>query len=357
MTGAPHATGTMSGGGAAERRPLTARRIAELVNGELRGNPEAEVDHVAPIDRATSASVSFLGSGKYTAQLATCRAGVLLVTPDLADMPAEVTSRVIVAKPQEALLSLLPLLHPVPAVLPGIDPSARIGRGARIGQGVAIGPGVVIGASAVLGDRVRVDAHSIVGDGVVVGEDSTLFPHVTLYHGSSLGSRVTVHSGARIGSDGFGYVQAGGAHRKIPHVGRCVIEDDVEIGANTTIDRGSIDDTVVGRGTKIDNLVQIGHNVRIGRLCIIMAQVGIAGSTRIGDGVVLAGQAGIAGHHTIGDGARIAAQAGVFGDVPAGETWSGYPARPHREALRSHAAVFKLPGMIRELERLVEERS
>ena len=131
----------------------------------------------------------------------------------------------------------------------------------------------------------------------------------------------------------------------------------MEIGANTTIDRGSIDDTVVGRGTKIDNLVQIGHNVRIGRLCIIMAQVGIAGSTRIGDGVVLAGQAGIAGHHTIGDGARIAAQAGVFGDVPAGETWSGYPARPHREALRSHAAVFKLPGMIRELERLIEERS
>jgi UDP-3-O-[3-hydroxymyristoyl] glucosamine N-acyltransferase len=136
-----------------------------------------------------------------------------------------------------------------------------------------------------------------------------------------------------------------------------VIEDDVEIGANTTIDRGSLGDTIVGRGTKIDNLVQIGHNVRIGKLCLIMAQVGIAGSVRVGDGVVLAGQAGISGHHTIGDGARIAAQAGVFGDVPAGETWSGYPARPHREALRAHAAVFKLPGMIKALEKLLVDKS
>ena len=347
----------MSGGGAAERRPLTARRIADLVNGELQGDPDTAVDHVAPIDRAAPSSVTFLGSGKYSAQLATCRAGVLLVTPDLAGLPAEVPSRVVVAKPQEALLSLLPLLHPVPAALAGIDPTARLGRGVRIGQAVTIGPYAVIGAGAVVGDRVRIDAHCVVGDGVEIGEDSALLPHVTLYRGATLGSRVTVHSGARIGSDGFGYVQAGGAHQKIPHVGRCVIEDDVEIGANTTIDRGSIDDTVVGRGTKIDNLVQIGHNVRIGKLCIIMAQVGIAGSSRIGDGVVLAGQAGISGHHTIGDGARIAAQAGVFGDVPAGETWSGYPARPHREALRSHAAVFKLPGMIKALERLVEERS
>jgi UDP-3-O-[3-hydroxymyristoyl] glucosamine N-acyltransferase len=168
-----------------------------------------------------------------------------------------------------------------------------------------------------------------------------------------LGERVIVHAGARIASDGFGYVYRDGRHEKVPHVGRCVVEDDVEIGANTTIDRGSIDDTVIGAGTKIDNLVQIGHNVRIGRLCLIVAQAGIAGSVHVEDGCVIGGQVGISGHHRIGRGARLAAQAGVFGDIPAGETWSGYPARPHKEALRAQAALFRLPRLIRVLERLV----
>ena len=168
-----------------------------------------------------------------------------------------------------------------------------------------------------------------------------------------VGRRVRLHAGVRVASGGFGYVQAGGRHEKIPHVGRCVIEDDVEIGANSTLDRGSVDDTVVGAGTKIDNLVHIAHNVRIGRLCLIMAQVGIAGSVHIGDGCILAGQVGVSGHHNIGAGARLAAQAGVFGDIPAGETWSGYPARPHREALRAHAAFFKLAGLMRRMERLL----
>jgi len=158
----------------------------------------------------------------------------------------------------------------------------------------------------------------------------------------------------RIGSDGFGYVQRGGVHAKIPHVGRCIVENDVEIGANTTIDRGSIDDTVVGAGTKIDNLVQIAHNVRIGKLCLIMAQVGIAGSARVGDGAMLLGQVGVSGHHTIGKGAILAAQAGVFGDIPPGETWSGYPARPHKQALRAQAALFKLPDLLRKIEKLIE---
>ena len=150
-------------------------------------------------------------------------------------------------------------------------------------------------------------------------------------------------------------MQKGGEHLKIPHVGRCIIERDVEIGANTTIDRGSIDDTVVGAGTKVDNLVQIAHNVRIGRACLIMAQVGIAGSVRVEDGAMLLGQVGVSGHHTVGKGARLAAQAGVFGDIPAGETWSGYPARPHRESLRAQAALFKLPGLLRRIERLLDK--
>jgi UDP-3-O-[3-hydroxymyristoyl] glucosamine N-acyltransferase len=183
-----------------------------------------------------------------------------------------------------------------------------------------------------------------------------LFPHVTLYSGSEIGARVVLHSGVRIGSDGFGYVFTGSEHSKIPHVGRCVIGDDVEIGANTTIDRGSIDDTMIGAGTKIDNLVQVGHNVQIGSRCLIMAQVGIAGSARIGDGCVIAGQAGLGGHISVGAGARIGGQSGVFGNVPAGEVWSGYPARPHREALRATGALFKLAGLMKRLEKILDER-
>jgi UDP-3-O-[3-hydroxymyristoyl] glucosamine N-acyltransferase len=223
-----------------------------------------------------------------------------------------------------------------------------------LGERVSVQDYAIVGAGARLGDGVIVGSHSIVGDGAVIGDNSALRAHVTIYPDASIGKRVIVHSGARIGSDGFGYVFQEGAHRKIPHVGRCIIGDDVEIGANTTIDRGSIDDTVVGNGTKIDNLVHIAHNVRIGEKCLIMAQVGIAGSVTIGDGAILAGQAGISGHLSIGAGARLAAQAGVFGDIPAGETWSGYPARPHRDSLRASAALFKLAGMMRRLETLLE---
>jgi UDP-3-O-[3-hydroxymyristoyl] glucosamine N-acyltransferase len=299
-----------------------------LVNGELRGDPDASGDSVAPLDRAGPSSITFLGSAKYSAELASSGAAVVLVTPELAATPGAVRSRIVVANPQESLLSLLPLLYPERRAPPGIDATVRLGRGARLGREVSIGPGVVVGAGAVIGDRVRIDANCVIGEDVEIGDDARLFPHVTLYPGATLGRRVIVHAGVRIASDGFGYVQTGGVHQKIPHVGRCLIEDDVEIGANTTLDRGSLGDTIVGRGTKIDNLVQIGHNVRIGKLCLIMAQVGIAGSARIGDGVVLAGQAGIAGPRSIGDGARIAGQAGVFGDVPAGETWSRSPRAP-----------------------------
>jgi UDP-3-O-[3-hydroxymyristoyl] glucosamine N-acyltransferase len=228
-----------------------------------------------------------------------------------------------------------------------------IGRGARLGANVSIGAYAVIGDGARIDDDVVIDAHAVVGVGVAVGAKSHLYPSVTAYSGAVIGQRVIVHAGARVGSDGFGYVFRGGRHEKIPHVGRCIVEDDVEIGANTTIDRGSIDDTVIGAGTKIDNLVHIAHNCRIGRLCLIMAQVGIAGSVRVEDGCIIAGQVGISGHHTIGKGSTLAAQAGVFGDIPPGETWSGYPARPHKEALRAQATLFRLAPLMRQLEKLL----
>jgi UDP-3-O-[3-hydroxymyristoyl] glucosamine N-acyltransferase len=332
---------------------LTAAAIAEAVGGRLIGDPATTIRGVAPLDRASPTDLSFLSAAKYAAAFSASRAGVVLVSPELAETPGQ-SSRVVVDQPQEALLSLLPRFHRPAEARAGVHQTAVIGRGARLGRDVSIGPYAVIGDRATLADRVVVGAHSVIGEGVEIGDDSRLYPAVTIYGGSLIGRRVIIHAGARIGSDGFGYVQKGGAHLKIPHVGRCLIEDDVEIGANSTIDRGSIDDTVVGAGTKIDNLVQVAHNVRIGKLCLIMAQVGIAGSVRVEDGAMLLGQVGVSGHHTIGAGARLAAQAGVFGDIPAGETWSGYPARPHKEALRAQAALFKLPSLIRRIERLLD---
>jgi len=343
---------SLSGDGA---RTITAEAIAALVSGELIGDGTVAVTSVAPLDRAGQNDLSMLSVAKYSPLMATTRAGVVLVDPEFRDVASSAGARIIVDKPQEKLVGLLPRLYPEADDRPGVAATARIGKNATIGRRASIGDYAVIGAEASIGDGVVVGAHCVIGDGVSVGTDSRLWPGVTLYSGASIGDRVFIHAGARVGCDGFGYVFRDGAHQKIPHIGRCIIGDDVEIGANTTIDRGSIDDTVVGNGTKIDNLVHIAHNVRIGEKCLLMAQVGVAGSVTIGDGAILAGQAGISGHLTIGAGARLAAQAGVFGDIPAGETWSGYPARPHRDSLRASAALFKLAGMMRKLEKLLQE--
>jgi UDP-3-O-[3-hydroxymyristoyl] glucosamine N-acyltransferase len=239
-----------------------------------------------------------------------------------------------------------------------VHPTVVVGAGAQWEPPVAIGPGVVLGAAVRLGRNVRIGAGCVLGDGVVIGEDSRLHAHVTCYPRTIVGKRVILHSGVRLGADGFGYVpgRPGETHRKIPQVGGCVLGDDVEVGANTTIDRGSVDDTVIGEGTKIDNLVQIGHNTHVGARCIIMGQVGIAGSTEIEDDVVIAGQAAVAGHLTVGRGARIAAQSGVDTSVRVGATVFGYPARERREALRSIAALNRLARIAGELESLVTKR-
>ena len=343
---------SISGDGAST---ITAEAIATLISGELIGDGKTAVGGVAPLDRARADELSILSSARYAPMLAGTKAGVVLIDPEFRDVAGQPRARIIVKQPLEKLLSLLPTLYPEKSSVPGVAATARIGKGAEIGENVYIGEYAVVGPGARLGAGVTIGAHCVVGEGVSIGAGARLWPGVTIYPGATLGARTTAHSGARIGCDGFGYVFRDGVHNKIPHVGRCIIGDDVEIGANTTIDRGSIDDTVVGNGTKIDNLVQIAHNVRIGEKCLIIAQVGIAGSVTVGDGAILAGQAGISGHLSIGAGARLAAQAGVFGDIPAGESWSGYPARPHRESLRASAALFKLAGMMRGLEKLLEE--
>jgi UDP-3-O-[3-hydroxymyristoyl] glucosamine N-acyltransferase len=335
---------------------LTADAIARAVGGRVVGDAAAVVHGVAPLDRATERDLTFLATSRHVPALAESRAAVLLVSPELAESPGGVRARVIVADPQGALVSLLPRFAQPSVPRDGVHETAVIGRGARLAGRVSVGPYAVIGEGASLGDGVIVDAHCVVGARVLVGDGSRLFPHVTLYTGAELGRRVTVHAGARIGGDGFGYIFRNGRHEKIPHVGRCVIGDDVEIGANTTIDRGSVGDTVIGAGTKIDNLVHIAHNCRIGKNCLFAAQVGLAGSVVVEDGSALGGQVGVADHRTIGAGARLAAQAGAFGDVPAGQTWSGYPARPHREALRAQASLFRLPALLKRIERLLGDK-
>lgn len=339
---------------------MTAEEIARLVSGELRTKNGTDgaastvpITGIAPLDRAERSSLSFLASAKYAEAFAGTGAGVVLVSTELADTPGGAPIQIIVDKPHDAVLSLLPHFYKQPERKPGIHPTAQIGKDAKIGKDATIEEYAVIGEGAVIGDRVWIGPQVVVGNGAVIGDDTLLYAQCTIYNGARIGRRVLIQSGARIGSDGFGYVFRDNAHARIPHVGGCIIEDDVDIGANSTIDRGSIDDTVVGAGTKVDNLVHIAHNVRIGKLCLIMAQVGIAGSVHVEDGVILAGQVGLSGHLTVGKGARLAAQAGVFGDVPAGETWSGYPARPHRESLRASSALFKLAGMMKDIEALL----
>jgi UDP-3-O-[3-hydroxymyristoyl] glucosamine N-acyltransferase len=336
--------------GAASSAALSAAGIAAAVQGVLEGDGGVVVNRVAVLENADAAAVAFFSASRYAEDAATTKAGVVLVTPELAARVSHVPARILVQSPQDAMLTTIALLHrPVRVVPVGVHPSAVVGDGVTLGADAGVGAGAVIGDGAQIGAGTQIGMGAIVGAGVEIGRDCLIHANVTLYAGTVLADRIILHSGVVLGSDGFGYVFGKGQHQKIPHVGRCLIASDVEIGANSTVDRGSVGDTMIGAGTKIDNLVHLGHNVHVGPLCLLMAQVGVSGSARIGSGVIIAGQAGLAGHIQIGDGARIAGQAGVFGDVPAGETWSGYPARPHRESLRAQAAVHQLPALLKGL--------
>ena len=335
---------------------LTAQAVADLVGGRLLGDGAVRIRTVRPLDRAGPDSLSFAISGRYAAQLDGCRAGAVLVPEALAG-GAGAPTRIVVPDPYGALVRVLGALYPVEPAVAGVDQSARVGIGTVLGADVFIGPFVVLGQDVRIGARCRLAQGASLGDGVVVGDDTIIGPGVVCYAGSRIGSRVVLKAGAVVGGDGFGYLSDGKGHTRIPHVGGCILEDEVEVGSNTCIDRGSIDDTVIGRGTKLDNLVQVGHNVRVGERCLIMAGVGIAGSTRVGNDVILAGHVGVTDHLVIGDRARIAAKSAIFGDVPAGTSFSGHPARPHRQFLRAQAALYRLAPIVDDLERLVPERA
>ncbi|HSJ26502.1 MAG TPA: UDP-3-O-(3-hydroxymyristoyl)glucosamine N-acyltransferase [Longimicrobiales bacterium] len=331
---------------------MKASEIARAVDGRLEGGADPDITGVAPLDRAGPADLTLFSSLQYRAEAAGTTAGAALVTGELAGaVPAELP-RIIVANPHAALAVLIPILHPERRPAAGVHPTAVVDDGAEVAESASIGPHAVIGPGTVVGAGAIMGAHVVVGRDCRIGAGAYLHPHVTLYDDVAVGERTILHSGVRLGTDGFGYASSRSGHAKIRHVGRCIVGDDVEIGANTTVDRGSIGDTVIGNGCKIDNLVQVGHNVRMGEHCIVVSQVGISGSTRMGRFVTLGGQAGIKGHIRIGDGATVAAQAGVFGDVAPGVTVSGYPARPHRDALRAQALTLKLPELVKRLRAL-----
>ncbi|MDH3734096.1 MAG: UDP-3-O-(3-hydroxymyristoyl)glucosamine N-acyltransferase [Gemmatimonadota bacterium] len=329
----------------------TAADIADHVGARLEGDGSRLIHGVAPLGDAGPADLTFLERKSLIGRLAGTAPGALIAREGV-DLPETGGAVLRVTAPEVAFAAALPLFHPNTPGVPAVHPTALIGRGVALGEDVTIGPFVVIEDGARIGSRTEIGASVYVAGGAEIGDDCRLAHGVSVLSAARLGDRVIVHEGVRLGTEGFGFAATEEGALKIPQVGRCVIGDDVDIGANSTIDRGALGDTAIGDRTKLDNLVHVGHNVRIGSDCMVVAQVGIAGSSTVGDGASLAGQAGISGHCSIGAGARIAGQAGVIGDVPAGATYSGYPARPHRSALRASAAFFKLPEALARLARL-----
>lgn len=330
-------------------KPITLRAIAQHVCGVVDGDEQTPITGVSSIEDAEEGDLVFAENARFLAQANRSRASAIMAA---ATSARSAKPLVRVENPRLAFSQVLGLFSAAAPAPVGVHALALVADDARIGADASIGPFAVIGAGATIGDRATIGAGCFVGEGCAVGEETLLHPNVTLLGACRLGSRVIVHSGAVVGADGFGYVRVGDRSEKVPHVGTVVVGDDVEIGANTTIDRAKTGVTSIGERTKIDNLVHIAHNVQIGADCIVVAQVGVAGSAVIGRGAVLAGQAGIRDHVTIGDGAMVLAQAGIIGDVPARAVYSGYPALPHRERMRVEAASVHLPEYARRIREL-----
>ncbi|MDR3456515.1 MAG: UDP-3-O-(3-hydroxymyristoyl)glucosamine N-acyltransferase [Verrucomicrobiae bacterium] len=323
---------------------LTTSEIAKQLDGEVLGDPEARLTGFASADQAKPGDLTFADTAEYFTAAEASAATAVIAGKEFTSATKVIIR---VANPRVAYAKAVALFFPEPEPAPGIHPTAVVAKSAQIDATAHIGPHCTIGERVKIGARAALLAGDHVGDDSVIGDGTKLFPNVTLYPRTQIGKRVRIHSSAVIGADGFGYVFDAGFHRKVPQIGHVVIGDDVEIGANSCVDRGALGATVIGRGTKIDNQVQVAHNVQTGEHCLLISQVGISGSTKLGSYVVIAGQAGLAGHLKIGNQVTIGAAAGVMTDIPDGAKYLGVPAQPDREFKRQVIAIQRLPDLIK----------
>ncbi|RJP28002.1 MAG: UDP-3-O-(3-hydroxymyristoyl)glucosamine N-acyltransferase [Candidatus Omnitrophota bacterium] len=333
----------------------TLGEIAKFIGGKVSGDENIVITGVSGIKEAGPEDITFVANPKYFSFADKTKAAAVIVSEEFGQIAKPFIR---VKNPSLAFINVVSFVCPNQSIhSKGIHPSAIVAKSAKLGKDVSLGPYVVVEEGASIGDRSIIYAGCFIGRDTSIGPEALIYPNVTIRENVALGSRIIIHSGTVIGSDGFGYVNVDGVHHKVPQVGTVVIEDDVEIGANVTIDRARFDKTFIGKGTKIDNLVQIAHNVIIGSNSLVIAQAGISGSVVIGNNVTLAGQAGLSGHLTIGDNSIVAAQAGVTKSIPANTIVSGYPAKPHDVAIRVNACVQNLPRLyetVNELKKKVD---
>jgi len=330
-------------------RTYSLTALAERLGAEVVGNGERLIEGIRPLDQAGPEHLSFLHNAKYVEQAAASPAGAILVqsTDQLPDRDLLVCDQ-----PYLAVARALEIFHPRPKPATGVHPSAVVAEDLSLGAGASVGPQVAIGRGVTIGENTVIGAGCVLCDGVRIGDDALLHPRVVVEDGCRVGHRCIVQAGAVIGSDGYGFATVDGIHHKVPQVGIVVLEDDVEIQANTTIDRATMGETRIGRGTKVDNLVQVAHNVQVGEHCLLVSQSGISGSTKIGKHSVFAGQAGAAGHLDIGERVVVTARAAAMKSVPAGTVLAGFPGRPQGEWMRTQAAVQRLTVMRKKLAEL-----
>jgi UDP-3-O-[3-hydroxymyristoyl] glucosamine N-acyltransferase len=343
---------------AAGETQLSLEDLARRIGGEVLGDSARPIRGVASLASAGPGELAFYANKRYRRDLLATRAAAVIVSADDADQVPRTASRLIAPQPYAAFARASALFHRELSLPPGIKAGALVDPTAQVHASAAVSPGAYVGAGAKIGARSTLHAGATVLDGAVLGEDCVLWPGAVVRERCILGSRVVLQPNAVVGSDGFGFAfdlegdGRGPMHRKVPQAGIVRIEDDVELGACTCVDRATLGETVIGRGTKIDNLVQVAHNVRVGPLSLLVAQCGISGSTELGQGVILAGQVGVVGHLRIGDGARVGAQSGVSRDLADGETVSGSPAIAHQDWLRLSAALPRMADLLREVRRL-----
>lgn len=334
---------------------FTAKQIATYIGGEIAGNENATVNTFAKIEEGVEGALSFLANPKYASYIYETQSSIVLVNSDFVpERPVQATL-IKTANAYESLAKLMALYESVKPKKTGVSPMASVATSATIGQNVYIGPFAYIGEQAVVGDNTVIEANTSVGDGVIIGSDCILYSNVTIYHDCKVGNRCILHAGSVVGADGFGFAPGANGYEKIPQIGIAVLEDDVEIGANTCIDRATMGATIIKRGVKLDNMVQVAHNVVVEEHTVMAAQSGIAGSTKVGRWCMVGGQAGISGHIKIGDQVKVGGHSGVTNNVQDGKSMMGYPAFEHAQFARASVIFKKLPEMYREMDTLKKE--